>query len=236
MEEVFEFVPKFKATKEMTFSELMKQAGITEASMNRRLKKFHLVRGRKFTKAECNLILNEKSDITNWNIKGYYPIIEIAKKLGLSQTTITSRLKKYNIPTIYQEIRLKGYIWVSDSNYKKLKDYLDQEKNKYTSCSDIADKYSVNLRRVQKLAVKLNLPYVIKNQSTKQHLFTSINAKKLETELVKSLKIVATAKKKSAEELYYDKMFKLHPLVKDKKFFNVNYFPDPTPWCFQDMD
>ena len=37
-------------------------------------------------------------------------------------------------------------------------------------------------------------------------------------------------------ELTLDEMKKLHPLVTEERFLNLNYWPDITPKCFADLD
>ena len=42
--------------------------------------------------------------------------------------------------------------------------------------------------------------------------------------------------KKPEQEMNIEELRKLHPLVKDDRFFKTSYFPDVTPKCFEDIE
>ena len=45
-----------------------------------------------------------------------------------------------------------------------------------------------------------------------------------------------TAPKYDESHLSTEELFKLHPLVRDPEFLKLEYFPNPTPCCFAEID
>ena len=41
---------------------------------------------------------------------------------------------------------------------------------------------------------------------------------------------------KKEEQLSIEELRKLHPLVKDDRFFKTSFFPDVTPKCFEELE
>ena len=233
MEEVFEFVPSYKITKDLTFKEMFDLSDITSTSvLQKRIIKLGIGTKKTYTPEECNRILNERTDIKNWIIKGYYSIVEAAKEFKCSPSTMRNRLTEFKIPVLEQHINNKGYTWISRSNLDKLKQFLKGNKKftneRFTTCSELAVKYSLPLYTVWLIAKRSMLPFVV--DKSNQHLFMSEVGDKLEDLVVEHCRLESETKNTKISDL-----FKLHPLVKDKKFFNFYYFPDPIPRCFKDV-
>lgn len=238
--EIFEFIPKYNITKSMTPKDIRQKYNISHVTFKNRCEKNNIDwQKEKLTKEECNLIVNERTDKENWKIKNYITLAEISRRLGYVPSGIRIKIERYSIPTIQQEIwsngKPMGYVWLSMSNFKRLEDIIQEEifnsNPSWVICSDIAKKQNVCLRTVQKIAKNNNIPFF---DYKGKHLFTKENGKKLEKLVEKfyQRKAEKSYKGLSPEEILRRK----HPLVKNPKFFEEEFFPEATPLCFQELE
>jgi len=228
--EKFEFTPQYNVNKITTYRELQNIIGITRESLNKRIRKYGFKIKTKYTPKESNLILNEKTDIKNWIIKGYRTLGEVCNELHVSQIRMKSLLEDNNIPVVRQQIYLKGYVWLSNSSIEKIKEIIDykEEERKFTTVA-IAERLGIDVNKMREILKKNPVPHGKTHDG--HNFYTEENAKKVE-EVVKRYYNL----KQKKEEANIDAMMKKHPLVKDRMMFNLFYFPDPTPICFQDID
>lgn len=239
--EVFEFIPKYNITKSMTPKDIKQKYDISHDIFKSRCEKNGIdLTKDKLTKEECNLIVNERTNIENWRIKNYLPLAEVSRKLGYVPSSVRNKIERYSIPTVQQEIwsngKPMGYVWLSMSNFKRLEGFIQDEilnsnPTTWVICSDISKKQKVCLRTVQKIAKNNNIPFFAYKG---KHLFSRENGKRLE-KLVKEFsrkKRERTFKGLSPEEI----LRKEHPLVKNLKFFEEDFFPESVPYCFQEVE
>lgn len=236
--EVFKFTPRFSVTESLSVRELMKISGLSHGAMTKRFEKNNMKIGHlsdTYSADICNKLLNDATDIENWEIKGYLPLVDSAKQLHCAPSSLKKRIRKYNIPYIHQHIRLKGYIWIKETDINKL-DKMWQDANRignvdysgYTSYKQLAEKYHMPIREVQRIGKLYSFPHKI--NKTGSHLYSPVYCKKLEEKLIEHCDMRA----KTDNNIIND-MFRKHPLVKDKKCFDLLYFPNPIPRCFEDL-
>jgi len=235
--EIFEFMPSVYVNTPMAISELSKTYNISASALIKRCQKNHVYSNKGILSIDdCNLILNEKSDMRNWKIVNYFNLSDAASYIRKSRSCTKNKLDKFEIPYIKQELWLDskplGYIWVSKTNLEKLKLCVEQDEenlnsDKYVTCNSIAKKYNVNIHLVQRIAIKSKLPYI---SDKNVHLYTKEDGARIEV-LVQAFLDDKTIVMKNIEELKVE-----HPLVKDNKLFNENYFPESLPLQFQDIE
>lgn len=230
--EVFEFTPQFSITQPMTFKEIHNLCNIGIDALKKRFLKYGVMvtdtLTGEYSADLCNKVLNDACDIKNWKIAGYYSAREGAEKLGCSCSTFKNKLKKYNIPYIRQYLYAKGIIWVSKTNFNKLAELCKPADKSiptenYINYKQLAIKYNLSLRQVQRIGKYYHIPYIKGKQGV--FLFNAEYGSQLEAKI----KAYLTSKKEKEN-------CRKHPLVKDKRFFKLSYFPDSEPVCFEDIE
>ena len=236
---VFEYRPFYKVTKPLSADEMAKLSGKPLSTIKKRIshqKLKALKKTKKYSPEDCMAILNCKTDIKNWYIEGYYSQTQIADMLKISKASVYNITKRLDLPCIKQYTK-EGCVWFSEESVAKIKSNLDYSEmddvnvENFVTTGMIAESCGVQRQYVNSYARIYKIPKVKKHS---KNFYTKENADKL-------IALIEKAKGKNARQNIFtdeklEELKRKHPLVKDVRCFDPDYWVDPLPLCFQGID
>ena len=224
---VFEFRPCYTVSKPLSIAEMAAISGKPETVIKSRIEqnRMHHLKGCLLYGVEdCAKVLNSKNDIENWRIEGYLTLVQTAARLGVVATTVHNLMKKLDIPYIQQTIVRTGSIWIDEADCEKMAEYLSEdEKGSYMTPRDIADVCFVDPEYVNVYAAKLG--------TRKKYIRFKLHYLKADCPAliaeVNRARAKGVCKKKAPAKPAYN--MAEHPLVKDPRCFDDDWFPAHLP-------
>lgn len=228
----FEFRPKFVVTEPMTVAEMSELCGKSAHTLHFRLEKCKgkkLIDGKKWTTETCMCVLNDKSDISNWHIEGYLYLEEVSDRLGVQASTVHAWLKKYHFGFIRQKIADFGTVWIKESDVAEIERTVASQVNlirtKYMTSKQVAELCDVDREYVNVYAARLGIP---KEKILGKWCFKKETVPPLVAEINRAH---AERAKDNGVSLA---LRRRHPLVKDMRCFDENWFPRAMPdWMME---
>lgn len=122
-----------------------------------------------------------------------------------------------------------------------LKELERPEVQKIYTTQEIADYLETSASIIRNIAHYYNIEKKVcptKNSRAAYYTYDSVRLIKehYEAKRNKERQDAISRMKVVKPELTLDEMKKLHPLVTEERFLNLNYWPDITPKCFVDLD
>lgn len=100
------------------------------------------------------------------------------------------------------------------------------------STKELAEVAGISEESMRNLEDKLGLTKIVVKSNYFEWDYSSYIKVKAYAENRKKAK---AEKKKVVSSVTLEEMRKLHPLVKDDRYFRLSYFPDAVPECYKDM-
>ena len=168
-----------------------------------------------------------------------YTCEEIADALCICTDTVRRGMKARGFEGVLTHIAAhKNVLLFTEFEYQTFKDAYEStkviEKNYYTA-AQVADMAGCTTSWVSAIACKFDIERIVRpNHISKVAWYPKESAEKI-VEIVNLKKAKALSKKKVKEVQngIPDEEAALHPLVTDKRFLKLSYFPDIVPKCFQ---
>lgn len=223
---VFEFRPKYHVEEPMSAEEMALYSDKPYTVIRNRLEAVHAlctIGTRKYAPSVCNVVLNQPTDRENWVIEGYYTLKQAADMLGYGSTAVKNMLERYALPFKKQFISGVGSCWIKEKTVKKLESILSEADDIGVLTVDIAeicgvtrDYVNVYVRRLGIKKLFFHGKYYIPKESV--------------SALVKEInQATARVRYKSEKDRQLEQLQKLHPLVKDVRCFDENWYPAAMP-------
>lgn len=147
----------------------------------------------------------------------HFTTTQLAERYGRDNSSIVNILKSKGIKTVGEgDHNVK--LWGEDAD-KFLSEYMMND----------------NIISANKYAKELGIPaneFKVILKSVGIHNFQKVHRSKKVMDAVEQYRKDTSAPVKS---LSIDQLKILHPLVTDERCFNINYWPDPMPKCFEDL-
>ena len=222
-----EYKPHYNVKTPMSLCEMAMYSNKSESVLRHRL---DAIRGRcipgtkKYAPETCNKVLNSSADRENWEIDGYLSLAQATKRLGVTTATTYKLLEEFGLPFVQQHIYGIGSVWISEDTLEFIEDKLSKAQavavNEYMSSIQVAKICNVEREYVNVYARRLKI--------TKVNIRGKYYYPKAETKrLIEVIKKAHSEKCVKVDEFAHLK--KRHPLVKDVRCFNIDWFPDPMP-------
>ena len=224
-----EYKPHYNVCKPMSLNEMAMHGNKSESVIRHRLEAIHgrcMPGTRKYSAEVCNKVLNAPVDRENWEIEGYLPLAQATKRLGVTTATTYKLLEEFGLPFVQQHIYGIGSVWISEDTLRyiegKLSEAQAEATNDYMSSLQVAKICDVDREYVNVYARRLKI--------TKVNIRGKYYYPKAETKrLIEVINQAHSEKKKETKHEYYKAMKKKHPLVRDVRCFDFEWFPDPIP-------
>ena len=174
----------------------------------------------------------------------YYSIPEMASMLDVCRETIKKYIKRnhcFGKPG--KDITGNTITFYSDDEYELIQKSIEETRGidpDLLNVMQVAKMAGITRSYAHLVAIKYNIPKISKPTSTGRKLFfTKANAEKIVDIVQLNKDKRYKAAKKTPEKITQfitQEKAEDHPLVKDQRFLNMNFWPDVTPVCFEDLD
>lgn len=162
-----------------------------------------------------------------------YTAQEVADIMGIERATVCRLTHKHSIPYSFQIINgSKTSIYKPDA-VRELATYSRPKKDtrRYTT-RQIQEQANVTMKTIINVAQKLGIRYEVKYiEATRTAVFSGAEADRILSYVKENI-----TDKRNAEPEIDPELLERHPLVKDMRCFKFNWWPDPIPKCFRDME
>ena len=223
----FEYKPHYNIKSPMSLSELAIHSNKSESVLHHRLV---AIRGRcipgtrRYAPETCNKVLNSSADRENWDIEGYLPLAQVTKRLGVTTTTTYKLLEEFGLTFVQQSIYGIGSVWISEDDVELIEDKLSKVQaeavSKYMTSTQVAKLCGVDRDYVNVYARRMKI--------TKVNIRGTYYYPKAEAKpLIEAIQKAHSEKVRTKDE--FVRLKKKHPLIKDVRCFDNNWFPDPMP-------
>lgn len=229
---IFEYKPHYHVTEPMTSTELAQFSGKRLSIIRHRIE---AVKGKcmpgtkRFDVDVCNAALNARCDRENWIIDGYFPLSQVSKMLGVTPPTVHNMLKEFGLSYKHQTIHGIGSVWIAQETFDYLVDKLGTAKNTaesdYVTAQQVGEECGVDRQYVNVYAKRLGI--------AKVNIRGNYYIRKSDAQRLIDVIRLAHGKKGNAKGVN-SALRRQHPLVKDIRCFDDNWFPSPMPEFMRD--
>ena len=172
-----------------------------------------------------------------------YTIEEMAEECGVCVDTVRRSMKANGYTGILSYLgHHKTVLLFTEFQFQTFKDAWNYakviEKNYYTA-AQVAEMAGCSTSWVSAIACKNDIERIVRpNHITKVAYYSKENAEKIINIVsARKAKVIEKQKAKEGTEVppELEDEAALHPLIKDKNFLRLSFFPDTTPKCFEDL-
>lgn len=174
-----------------------------------------------------------------------YSIPDIAEHLGITEYTARKLIKRFDLENTSFFIQIRNNInvlYYPEETFQKLKVKIDSdreiEENYYTT-KQVAELTGVSVSCVSNIALRYKIEKkVVIAEKARVAYFSKESLEQFRNILdeMQDKRAKWEQKKAEAQAAELEEAETLHPLVKDKRCLNLNWWPDVVPNCFKEID
>ncbi len=174
-----------------------------------------------------------------------YTTSDIAELLDLTQYTVKKHIKKLNLENtgfFIQTEKNINVLYYPESTFLQLKNKVEEdratEENNYTT-RQLAELLGISSSCVSNIAIRYNIPKkVLISEKARVAYFSKESLEKFRNILdeMQDKRAKWEQKRTEATAAELEEAEALHPLVKDKRFLKLSYFPNVVPDCFKEVE
>ncbi len=174
-----------------------------------------------------------------------YSIPDIAEHLEITEYTARKLIKRFDLENTGFFIQTKkniNVLYYPESTYLIIKNKVEgdraTEENNYTT-KQLAELLGTSSSCVSNIAIRYNIPKkVLIAEKSRVAYFSKESLEKFRNILdeMQDKRAKWEQKRTEATAAELEEAEALHPLVKDKRFLKLSYFPNVVPDCFKEVE